>query len=228
MFLFFKRTIKTSEIIISRLFPSGCGWYSGSLIAEKLDYTIFEPNFFLITGLSQSIFVMSGHILYSKFKLQFSKNNNYENINMKNEKHKALQIGTATFLSGSIWQPTVNLLENSDFIIVSTITGTICGLSFLSGLLLTRSFFHLLHIDIEKNSKNTIKKDIGVSTSIGGATGLSVSTDTSINNNYMIDYFGITSELTINEAIITAGLSNACGFLALQTLQNMQRKTWLD
>lgn len=222
MLKFLNRTLKTSEIIISRVFFSGCGWNGGSIIGENLDYNIFDYEFFMLTGCCQSISVMTGHILYSKIK------SNFRDINMNLEYKKSLQIGSATFLSGYIWQPTVNFLENYDFSTISTITGLTCGTTFCTGLIITRYIFPLVKITVDKNSSSTLKRDIGVSSSIAGATGLSVSTDTTITNNYMVDYFGITTDYTVMDSLIMAGTVNACGFLALQTLQNMKRNTWLD
>ena len=131
MFLFLKRTLKTSEIIISRVFLSGCGWNGGSMIAENLDYSIVDYNFFFITGCCQALSVMSGHLTYSKLKNRFRK------INMDLEYNKAFHIGSATFLSGCIWQPTVNLFDTYEFSVVSTVTGLTCGATFFTGLLIS-------------------------------------------------------------------------------------------
>jgi|SaaInlStandDraft_2_1057019.scaffolds.fasta_scaffold04362_2 hypothetical protein len=222
MFLFLKRTFKTSEIIISRVFLSGCGWNGGSMIAEHLDYSIIDYNFFFITGCCQAIPVMSGHLTYSKLKNRFRK------VNMDLEYNKAFHIGSATFLSGCIWQPTVNLFDTYDFSVVSTVTGLTCGATFFTGLLMTKYLCPSIDID-RKDEKSNIQSYLGVSSSIGGATGLSVATDTSIDNNFMGDYFGITGEYTILESLFIAGTSNACGFLALQTIQNMKKKHgWIN
>ena len=33
-----KRYLKTGEVVISKLFPAGCGWQAASIYAESLQY----------------------------------------------------------------------------------------------------------------------------------------------------------------------------------------------
>ncbi len=220
---FIKRNVKTSEIIISKIFPAGCGWQSGSIIAENLSYTITDPMFYTIVGFKEALFVGSGHMIYYKIKSY-----NSDEININDEKNNALLLSSATFCSGYMWQPIVNQYSDMDFLITSTITGTYCSSSFLGGLLLSRLLYPMLNYNIEKNNKETIKKDVGLSLSIGGATGLFVATDTELLNNFLANYLGINDNMSTIECIYTAGISTSLGFFGIQTLQNVLKKNWLD
>ena len=60
---------------------------------------------------------------------------------MKNEIGSALQLGTAATMSGTIWQPTVNFLSDYDFMTASLGTFGVCGLTFYTGLRLSRSLY---------------------------------------------------------------------------------------
>ena len=32
------RYLKTSEVVVSKLFPAGCGWQAASIVADNLNY----------------------------------------------------------------------------------------------------------------------------------------------------------------------------------------------
>ena len=193
------------------------------LLLKILSYTISDPLFYTIVGINEALFVGSGHIIYNKLKSY-----RYNSIDIKQEKNNALLLSSATFCSGYMWQPIVNQYSDMDFILTSSITGIYCGSAFLYGLLLSRTLYPKINYSIENINKETIKKDIGLSLSIGGATGLFVATDTELLNNFLANYLGINDNMSTIECIYTAGISTSLGFFGIQTLQNVLKKNWLD
>ena len=80
----------------------------------------------------------------------------------------------------------------------------------------------------EKNKENNVN-DALLSVSVAGAAGLFVATDVSLANNFLAGYFGITDNMSNLAGVGTAGLSTACGFTAIQMMQNtFLKKNWID
>ena len=213
------RYLKTSEVVVSKLFPAGCGWQAASIVAENLNYLPSTMPFFLTVGLGEGLAVGVGHLTYYTIKKKLINNE----INMKNEMGSALQLGTAATMSGTIWQPTVNALSNYDFIVASSGTFMICGLTFYTGLRLSRSLYGNLLPDGNK------RNDLLLSVSVAGAAGMFVATDVSLANNFMMPYLGITDSMSDLHGVGLAGLSTATGFVFIQNFQNIfMKKNWID
>ena len=220
------RTFKTGEVIISKLFPAGCGWQAASILAESANYIPTSLPFFLTVGLGEGLAVGIGHITYYTIK----KNIAHSNINLKEQIASSLQLGTAATMSGTIWQPSVNLFSSYGFFPSSIGTLCICGLTFYSGLRFSRSLYgNFLGMQLEKKTKENNVNDMLLSVSVAGAAGLFVATDVSLANNFLISYFGITDNMSNLAGIGTAGLSTACGFTGIQLFQNtFLKKNWID
>lgn len=220
------RTVQTVEAIVSKLFPAGCGWQSASIIAENAGYLPTNLPFFLSVGIGEGLAVGLGHLTYYGIKNRLSK----QSIDMSLQRGSALQLATAATMSGTIWQPSVNLLSNHGFLTTAIGTVGICGLTFFSGLRLSRTVWsNLPGVTLDKNSPETLRNDALLSVSVAGAAGLFVATDVSLANNMLAPYFGITSQMSDLSGIGTAGLSTAVGFAGVQTLQNsFMKRTWID
>ena len=82
---------------------------------------------------------------------------------------------------------------------------------------------------LEKKTKENNMNDALLSVSVAGAAGLFVATDASLANNFLVSYFGITDNMSNLAGVGTAGLSTACGFTAIQIMQNgFLKKNWID
>ena len=68
-----KRYLKTGEVVISKLFPAGCGWQAASIYAESLQYLPTSIPFFLTVGLGEGLAVGIGHIAYNLSKKKNSR-----------------------------------------------------------------------------------------------------------------------------------------------------------
>lgn len=224
--MFISRTIKTGEVVVSKLFPAGCGWQAASLVAESANYIPTTMPFFLTVGLGEGLAVGVGHLAYYTIK----KNLADKTIDMKQQAGSALQLGTAATMSGTIWQPSVNLFADYGFLTSAIGTVGICGLTFYSGLRFSRSLYgNLLNLPLEKKTKENNMNDALLSVSVAGAAGLFVATDASLANNFLVSYFGITDNMSNLAGVGTAGLSTACGFTAIQIMQNgFLKKNWID
>lgn len=220
------RTVQTVEAIVSKLFPAGCGWQTASIIADNAGYLPTTLPFFLSAGLGEGLAVGLGHITYYSLKDRVKGLKSDVSL----QRGSALQLGTAAAMSGTVWQPSVNLLSQHGFSTAAIGTFGICGLTFFSGLKLSRSFWGLFPgITLEGNNRANLRNDALLSVSVAGAAGLFVATDVSLANNFLAAYFGVTDQMSNLAGIGTAGMSTAVGFTAIQTVQNtFMKRNWID
>ncbi len=138
-----------------------------------MGYQASDVGFALMTGLGDMSFVFLGHSIYYSIKKIID-----PSINIKNEVHTGLFLGSAAFCSGFLWQPCVNMLQGMDLPFVGVALGTwaACGTAFFGGLRLFRSVYSPV-LNIAPNSKDNIVHDAFLSASIGGASGGFVGTD---------------------------------------------------
>ena len=211
------RYLKTSEVVVSKLFPAGCGWQAASIVAENLNYLPSTMPFFLTVGLGEGLAVGVGHLTYYTIKKKLINNQ----INMKNELGSALQLGTAATMSGTIWQPTVKVLSNYDFIFASS------GTYYLwINFILVLDFPDLYTVIY---SQMEIKEMIYYICFCSWCCWYVVATDVSLANNFMMPYLGITDSMSDLHGIGLAGLSTASGFVFVKNFQNIfMKKNWID
>ena len=150
------RTVQTVEAIVSKLFPAGCGWQTASILADSANYLPTTLPFFLSVGMGEGVAVGIGHLTYYGLKKKLVNTD----LDMSLQRGSALQLGTAAAMSGTVWQPSVNLLANHGFLTTAIGTFGICGLTFFSGLKLSRGLWsHLPGISLEKNNKTNTRND---------------------------------------------------------------------
>ena len=220
------RTVQTVEAIVSKLFPAGCGWQTASIIADNAGYLPTTLPFFLSAGLGEGLAVGLGHLTYYSLKDRVKGLKSDVSL----QRGSALQLGTAAAMSGTIWQPSVNLFQTHGFTTAAIGTFGICGLTFFSGLRLSRAIWDRVPgVSLERNNETNLRNDALLSVSVAGAAGLFVATDVSLANNYLAAYFGITDGMSNLAGIGTAGMSTAVGFTGVQTLQNtFMKRNWID
>lgn len=207
-----KRSLSTFEIIASKIFPAGFGWQASSVLISNFT-TDHSFLFAVSTGFGEGLCVTAGHQLWCKIR----------NKDIDKEKHISYLLGSSAFMSGTSWQPIVNMCN--DFMLPfhtsMGITGILCASTFFSSMRLFRRIYK-----VEKPNNDNRKDDMSLSLSIGGATGCFVATDTSFLGNTWT-MFHLPGNF-ISDCVV-AGTSTGSGFLAVQTLQNtLPRKIYLD
>jgi len=234
-----KRLTTSSEVIVSKIFPAGFGWQGASVIADNLGHGADSLPFFLMTGCGDAVGVMVGHNLFYAIK----KATVDKDIDMTTQVNTSILLGTAAFHAGTAWQPIVNTLhEQIGCSFNQTLGGTFvgCGFMFLVGLRIARVLFGGRLQGVETASYANLKADVGLSVSIGGATGCFVGTDVSfvsesnglaIDQNWLRSIVGIEEGASDIVGMATAGISTALGFASIQMAQNMvvpAGKCWVD
>lgn len=223
----------TAEVTVSKIFPAGFGWQTASIVAENnLGYAADSMNFALTTGIGDGLAVLAGHTTYYAAKKKLT---NSDEINLTEELHTGILLGSAAFCSGTAWQPLVNALQGAELPFADVVLGTWigCGAAFYTGLRVGRTILSSPLKYIEEPTYENSKNDASLSVAIGGATGFFVGTDTAYlpGQNIFIDALGIpdgTPELT---GCAIAGSSTALGFMTAQTGLNLaypEGKCWND
>lgn len=181
-----------------------------------------DLSFALITGFGDMSGVFLGHtIFYAAKKLLVDKS-----IKMSTELQTGILLGSASFCSGAIWQPIVNLLQAQGlpFVGVSLGTWAACGVGFYGGLRLFRTVYSTVMKDILPPSEENSRDDALLSISIGGATGAFVGTDVVYlggEGNFLRPLVGVEAVDSVLLGCTKAGSATALGFSAAQVAQNV-------
>eukprot|EP00494_Astrolonche_serrata_P028238 UN28503 len=213
----------TGEVIISKIFPAGFCWQGASLIAGAYAFAPESAAFALITGFGDALGVYVGHRTLYLVKSA---------IGTKVDQSAEHQIGSwlacSAFLSGTAWQPVVNMLSAAglSFTPAAVATTFICGSFFFGGLRVGRSVFN-----VGKADSTNFVKDAQLGFSIGGATGAFVGTDISFAGNWLAPLVGVTEATADVTGMALAGCSTSMGFATIQGAQNVavpSRGAWND
>eukprot|EP01083_Nonionella_stella_P228846 810665_1 len=126
-----RRMTVTAEVGVSKLFPAGFGWQTAAYCAEKAGLEATDLSFFLSTGVGDGIGVCIGHTAYMAGKKALTGN---ADIDVEQELHVGIMLGSAAVCSGGIWQPTVNVLQSAgwDFTNSVVATGGVATLAFFT------------------------------------------------------------------------------------------------
>jgi hypothetical protein len=225
------RWIVTAEVTVSKIFPGGYGWQTGSLVAANYyNYASDTMNFALCTGLGDALGVFGGHCLYYSLKRAAWPSST---IDMLKEMHTGMWLGCAAFCSGTVWQPIVSTLQSANCSFPEVMMGTwlTCSTAFYIGLRAGRTILPLP--TLAAPSYDNSQTDIALSISIGGATGFFVGTDTAYlpEQNFLLPIVGITEGTTDIVGCSLAGTSTALGFVTSQAVLNTvypKSKCWND
>lgn len=224
------RVSNTLEVMISKIFPAGFGWQVGSTVAAQLGYSPEQWELFLCTGVGDALGVMLGHLAFCSVKKAVME----PTMNMTDQTHTAVLLGTAAFCSGTAWQPTVNFLHNTAHLSFNETllgTGVVCTLAFFFGLRFGRVLYSRFLHGVEVPNYSNLKADIGLSVAIGGAGAFFVGTDVSFADNWLRPLVGVEASASPLVGSVLAGTSTALGFTAVQMAQNVTvpaGKAWLD
>lgn len=213
------RNAKTCEVIVSKIFPAGCGWQFGSILASYNSCHPSDLDFMMTCGMCEGLAVGMGHLVY-----MIGKDTVTEEVDLNQEMYRSIQYGSGSTLSGIVWQPAVDYFRDDGFLPTVMATGVCCGAFFFGGLVLSKYI-------TKKHSKEivtieTIKNNALLSLSIGGAAGMFVATDPLINDNFLRTVYGIGDSLSF-DSIYMAGFATASGFMLIQSIQNLG-KNWVD
>jgi len=222
----------TAEVTISKIFPAGFGWQSASVVADGLGYEADTLNFALTTGFGDALGVLGGHMLYYTGKKAVT---GKSDIDLTQELHTGILLGSAAFCSGSVWQPLVNVLQGANLPFNQVFVGTWagCGLAFYLGLRVGRTILSGPLQHIAEPSYENQKDDASLSMAIGGATAFFVGTDAAYlpEQNWLIGTVGIQDGTPDIVGSCIAGTSTGMGFLAAQSTLNAiypSGKCWND
>lgn len=184
-------------------------------LANQLGSSPATLGFAVMTGIGDCLGVSTGHLLFNLIK----KNLGFK-VSMTNEVKVAAWLGTASFMSGSIWQPTVNMCAalGLGFASSAVLTGTVCGLTFFLGLRMGRHVYSKLIGHIEAPNSKNMTQDAGLCVGIAGAAGMFVSTDVSFIGNPLKSTFGVYETTAPLTGMIKAGGSTAAGFFGTHCL----------
>ena len=227
------RFVTTAEVTVSKIFPARFGWQSSSIVAEgSFGFSPETMNFALTTGTGDALGVLFGHMTYYAGKKAVTGS---KDINLTQELHTGILLGSATFCSGTAWQPLVNALQgaNLTFSQVFLRTWIGCGAAFYGGLRAARTLLGGRLEYVEEPTYENSKNDASLSVAIGGATGFFVGTDAAYlpDQNFLIDIVGITDTVPDLRGCAIAGASTALGFMSAQTAMNLAYpagKCWND
>jgi len=225
------RTLLTTEVLVSKIFPAGFGWQAFSVIADShMGLAGDSLGFYLMTGLGDGLFVAAFHTMYYAIKKAI-----YDgSINLAEQFQTGVLLGSAAFCSGSAWQFYVNTFGGLGFNGCLVTTGSLCGLTFFGGLRAGRMLLPSIGMQyVEPPTYQNLKNDASLSVSIGGATAFFVGTDAGslAGDNFLRGIVGIEDHLSDVEGMCRAGLSTTLGFAALQLPQNVAYsagKNWTD
>lgn len=218
------RTQVTAEVLVSKIFPAGFCWQGASVIAEgMLALTPESMGFALVTGLGDAIGVYAGHTTLYKIKQAIG-----TKVDMKQEHQIGRWLASAAFLSGTAWQPVVNVLAGMGlaFTPAALATTCACGGAFFVGLRLGRNVYN-----VGKGDSTNLVKDAQLGLSIGGATGAFVGTDVSFAGNWLRPVVGVEETMSTLTGMVKAGSSTTLGFATFQATQNVlvpSQKSWND
>ena len=226
------RFITTVEVTVSKIFPAGFGWQTGSLIATNgLGYGADSLNFALTTGAGDALGVLGGHMVYYTAKKALVDSE----INLTREFHTGVLLGSAAFCSGTAWQPIVDALQGANLSFMSVFAGTWagCGLAFYAGLRAGRTILSGPLSYVKEPTYENSKSDASLSMVIGGATGFFVGTDAVYlpEQNFLINIVGIKAGTPDLVGCAIAGSSTSLGFMTAQSGFNFifpAGKCWND
>lgn len=216
------------EVAVSKLFPGGFGWQLASGYADGMGFAAESAGFAVITGAGDAIGVGGGHIIYYGIKKAIVD----PDINMFEQVSLGTWLGSAAMISGTIWQPTVNLCGAMGLAFPGTfgVTGAVCGLGFFAGLRLFRSLYSNF-MAVPAGNKTNLVADAQLSVSIGGATGTFTGTDPALAGNFYAPLIGVQDADSALLGCTKAGGSTFLGFLKVQSLQNVLypgNRNWID
>tara|TARA_Y100000389_G_scaffold204376_1_gene256582 strand:+ start:3982 stop:4722 length:741 start_codon:yes stop_codon:yes gene_type:complete len=221
------RLTTTVEVAISKIIPAGACWQGSSILASNMNIEPTQVEFFMTTGCGESLGVFAGHNIYNFAKKQLVD----ESIDMKESLQTGIWLSTAACCSGFVWQPIVNFWQAVDapFNVVFMNTWLGCGAIFLAGLRVGR----LLYPFIPGPDYENLKRDITLSTSIGGAIGVFVGTDITYlaHENWLGDFVGICNTDEFGTSCAKAGISTSTGFMLTQGILNEiypKNRLWND
>lgn len=202
----------------------GGGWMLFAIIANAMGYSTKTVEFFLLTGLGDSLGVTAGYIAYSGVKyaaikgLQWCGRRNLDTPDLKAELIRGVFFGLASYPSGFMYQPSENLglYLNLSFLGTAMVTGVGCGISFFIGLqlatLLFRRAFGQTEVISDYSWANLVEQLKMAFGNIGGNL-LFVGTDSVNFNNAVTKVFGATGGIGQNVGVAMASsMLGTCGF----------------
>lgn len=203
-------TLKTAEIVASKLIPAGMGWQAAAILSGLDPSTALM---WLSTGAGEAAFVFAGHLSYMSVKKQIVPS---AEINLAQETKTAAWLATAALGSGTTWQPLLNTMadQGASFPLAATVTGVGCASVFFALLRMGRPIYDL-------KQPHSLSADARLSFAISGAAALFVATDPSLANNFLAGIYGVYDHTPDLTAVLTAGAATGSGFFAAALMRDI-------
>jgi len=223
-----KRFVATFDTIVSKIFLAGFFWQSAAILCG---YSIETFEFAVTTGLGDAFGVFVGHCFYDIFKKIVVD----EGIDLTNTLQIGIFLSTASFFSGTVWQPIVNALQTAgfSFLGVFVCTWICCTYSFNFGLRIGRNLYSQRLLHVERPTWENSRTDFALSMAVGGGSAFFVGTDTTYlpEVNFLYYVVGIHDYTPQLVAAVAAGSSCVLGFGLTQSAFNVLYpigECWID
>lgn len=205
-----------------------------SCCAEDVGYAADSVQFAISTGCGDAAGVMLGHMAYKSVQKVVTDHP----VSIVGELGTSTWLGAGALLAGTSWQPSVNFFHDvlgCSFTGAAVGTFAVCGTMFLGALRVGRMVMPWM----AAGDKTNMKQDVGLSISIGGATGCFVATDMSFlgtpGSDALYSVFnptlGVLESDTALQGCVKAGASTFTGFGLVNAFQNIVLPggaNWMD
>lgn len=187
-----RRLRATVNACLSKVFFAGFFWELFGILSGQPERSAL---FAFATGAGDALGVGVGHAIYS------------QNLN------QALLLATASFFTGTLWQPCVNL--GLEFFLTSLVVGVVSCATFTLGLRTGRLWL----------PDRKFTSDLSLAISIAGAEMFFVTT----SKKSPFGLFVIRDDTPLFEASCLAGTTTFLGFFFVQSIQNLAPwQLWCD
>lgn len=192
-------------------FPSGFFWQLFGFAAQNSSAALFA----LATGVGDALGVFVGQILLYVV-LKRIKPSHW--TGWSNAVLAASVIATASFCSGTAWQPAVNTaaIHIDEFTAAALFVGLICGVFFFLGLTCANESVAAVLKVPRQPRRVLLAHDVSLSVAVVGAAAFFVGTDQNYPGNWLSPVVGERSGASVGLDSFKAGLSTALGFAVFQ------------
>ena len=218
-----QRFVGLFHAVVSKVFWAGFFWeFFGEVFGDNDYHTV---KYAVLTGLGDSSGVFTGHMLYFT-----ALGGCALDAAAAREWPAARLLATVSLLTGTAWQPLVNLCLDTfgfDFLGTFFFVGAVSGLIFFCGLRVGRRAFD----DEGAEDAAGVYKDASLALSIAGAEAFFVCTTPARLTSKDFSMFSVYDNDGWLLASWKAGASVAAGFILVQVLQNLVVPfgyTWVD
>ena len=226
--VFLYRTAKSFEVAVTKIFTGAFAWQGAALLAVYAGHGTTSVSFACSTGIGDALGVFIGHVSLSVLARAglhacCCSVGQTSRVEISHGVIVGLWLASGSALSGSVWQPVLNLTRSLGFTAAALLTGLFTALAFVAMLRLGRDIYGTLlgwDQSVPPGNRGNCGADLTLGVSILGALGLFCSTDGTLEGNWAA-IFTISDDDSAFAGMVKAGSSGATGFMACQLVQNV-------